>query len=402
MKRKVFDWLAAGVTLLISVLGAVILYFTSEDLQKDDLTRYIWMGLFFLVIFMVGFAALQVYLKYSKYEVQRPKNWLVWALIAAVAVFAIGAGAEYLYMQSTETKTSKKSTGSDTKVDVVLLLDSSGSMDSVKDVRNDSIAAFINSLDEHCQLQVMGFAGGLGANDSSDFQTMDDSGKSAAITFMNNLDMIGLTDFDFGAENALNSLTSNPKARQDAKKAVIMVTDAAGAFNGTCQQSYLDAGVQFYTIRLNTYQLDPPQTLMDFVTKTGGFDQSFLTDSNGEIDSDQLLQAFESVFASTSGSKTETTTKTKVSNDLLISTDSVGFWRVILRTAALMAVAVLFGVGYFGSFDRRNALIHCGVGLVISLVAMIDSVLICSILAAALLGTAIVTYQISEGGELDV
>lgn len=407
MKRKIFDWIAAVVTLLISITGAVALYFWADGMLHNDATRHWWMGLFFSVIFLLGFAGLHIYLLLSKYKVQRPRFWYLWALIAVLLIFALGVGMEYVYMRSVEEETTTtEATKED--VDVVLLLDCSGSMDAYgyRPLRDEAAENFVNGLDGSCQLQVMCFAGGLNEIKYTDLLKMDDSGKATVTDFINsdNTDCDGTTDFDIALENALNTLQTNPNVRDDSEKAVILLTDGEVPFLvGSYFQDYLDEEIHLYTIRI--YASDDvgseTQRLIDLAKDTGGGDTLLKPDDDGNIDSSAILKAFKAAYESSAESTT--TVKTEFTENLLICTDSVTFWKVALRTAVLLAIAVLFGLGYFGRFSLLQVLISCAVGLVISLMAaLIDSMLICMILSAALLGTAIVMIELVEGGELDV
>ena len=405
MNRKKFDWIASLVTLLSCVGSAVAMYFLTGGAPSDDSLLPWWMGLFFLVVFAVGFAALHIYLHFSKYKVQRPKFWYIWALVAAILIFLLGSGGEYVYtISKEESKTEKETTKAD--VDVVLLLDCSGSMEGYGyDVlRNEAAENFVNGLDDSCQLQIMCFAGGVNEIDASELLKMDDSGKATAIDFIKNMDCYGTTDYDSALESALNTFKTNSNVREDSEKAVILLTDGEVLFLvGDYFQDYLDEEIQLHTIRIYWTDDVGPETqrLIDFTKDSGGSDTLLKPDDDGKIDSSAILKAFNSAY--TSSSCGSTTTQTTTTDDLLICTGSVGFWRVILRTVALMAIAVLFAMGYFGRFSWSGALIGCGIGVVISiLAALIDSALVCMILAAALFGTAIVFYHLPESGEFDV
>lgn len=418
MNQKKYDWIPTVVTFLAGIAGALLLHFVGEDLRLGDETRPWWMGLFFLVIFLLGFAGLHIYLIFSKYQVQRPKAWYLWALGAAVLVFALGVGGEYVYMRSSEEVTKKETTekevASKENVDVVLLLDDSGSMEGYgyEPLRDDAAREFINGLDESTQLQVYGFAGPVDSPLASALLPMDDSGKTTARDYISTIDCYGITDFDFALEFALETLTTDPNVRPDSKKAVILLTDGE-AYNllGSCFQDYLDQGIQLFTIRIYEFDNlgDDTQRLIDLANSSGGHDEQLKPDADGKIDSSAILKAFQNAFASTSTApttKTSTSEKTVYTDDLLICSESVSFWKVILRTVALMIVAVLFGCGYFGRFSLIYALIGCGVGAILTvLAALIGSVLIASLISGALLATAVVLYEIpggSYGGELSV
>lgn len=407
MKHLKFDPIALVITLLSGLAGALLMSIQNRALDGDLLQTCLWMGSFFLVVFLCGFGSLHVYLSLSKrYNVQRRKLWPVTALVCGALIFGIGAGGQYFYMYSEEEIVNTVVTTSD--VDMVLMLDGSSSMSSDGYVapRNDAAASFVDSLNQEIHLQAAVFAGGSRLLGSTELIPLDDAGKTLVKDFVFSSDCLGTTNFELALSSALETLTTNPNLRPTSSKAVILLTDGStGTLHSDFQQDYLNAGIRLFTVRITdgSDQSNEIKQLIALAQATGGFDVELKPDTNGNVDTGKLLSAFQDAFNATSTNHTNRVTH--ITDNLLIRSESVTIGLALLRTAVLMLIFILFGVGYFGGITLPSLGTNAALGLVLSLMAVplgsIHLVIAC-LVAGFLCAPAFVCYDLSEGGGIHV
>ena len=141
-------------------------------------------------------------------------------ILAAAAGFLAGAGGQALYMISAFEK--------NPAMDMVLLLDGSGSMEDEKEGCDKAARALLDQMDENSRAQVVSFAATVLGN--TDLLPMDETGKDTVTDFIRSIDVIGGTEFGQPLTFALNSLREN-KEEQRAQ-AVILLSDGEGSASG--------------------------------------------------------------------------------------------------------------------------------------------------------------------------
>lgn len=315
----------------------------------------LWSGLFFLAVYLGGWIGLRVALRYNKkYMVAYPPRWAVSAILAGAMLFGIGAAGQALYMYSRET------VDIPAKVDMIMLLDASGSMSEqgYELPRTDAGCQFVDSLDEDSRLQAVSFAAMV--LDRSQLLVMDDSGKTALKQFITGIDSIGMTDFNNPLTEAREILHSQD--REEANKAVLLLTDGEGDLDRRMVQSYLEEGIRVYSVRIDdsTSLSFRAQALADFAAATGGFDTQLIPGPDGSVDPADLLDAFQNAFQSTKEDRTA------MSGNLLICSRSATVWEFVVRAVTLMLCAAAFYFGYFGQARIRPLLLHGGIGLMLA------------------------------------
>ena len=406
MRNRKIDLGALLATVLTGTGAALLLSGNEERLLETVEQLPVWMGIYFLALFLVGFVTLQIRLHFSGYQVQRSRHWIAASAFAAVCIFLIGSAAQFFYMYSREEIT--HNTVIQKQVDMILLLDASGSMESngYEASRDEAAIQFVNSLAEDVQLQTVAFAGADWALESTDLIKMDAAGKDCARSFIAQIDCTGTTNFDSALAHGLGTLMQHPAVRADSAKAVILMTDGDDhTLTDTHFRAYQDAGIKLFTIRISSERASASmQMLCDFAVSTGGFDTQIKPNANGNVGVDGMLEAFRNAFQATTEAEVEVVTN--YTDNLLIRTEPVGIGHHLLRTVALMAICILFGIGYFGKVTPGNLVWNAGFGLVLSILAAVwgseISLRAAAVLSAALVVPAYVTLNIPEGDDIRV
>ena len=170
-------------------------------------------------------------------------------------------------------------------------------------------------------------------------------------------------------------------------------------------RAYRNEDIKLFTIRINRERASASmRRLIDFAVSTGGFDTQIKPNANGTVDVDDMLEAFRNAFQATT--ETEVEVVTNYTDNLLIRTEHVGIRYHLLRTAALMAICILFGIGYFGKITPGNLIWNAGFGLTLSILAAVwgfeISLRAAAVLSAVLVVPAYVTFNIPEGDGIRV
>lgn len=393
MKNKSICALAWPLSFLGGVLGAVLMMPGLILSPATPLGRTLWSGGFFLAVFLGGFVGLTVALALSRrYKVRRPRAWPVALILCAALVFGVGAGGQWLFMYSKETVVLPA------EVDMVLLLDASGSMDSYgySEPRTEAACQFVDSLDEDCRLQVVSFAGWV--LDSTNLLTMDDAGKDAAKAMIRSIDSVGMTDFNAPLQTAMDTLTT--RAREGVNRAVVLLTDGEGELSQRVISAYLDSDIKVMTIRISTAARPTAeaQALISFAQGTGGFDARLTPQSGGGIDASDMLAAFEDAF------QASTETRTNMAEDLLVCSAGNSLYQILIRVATLLLCALLFGIGYFSRILRLGILFDllCGLAaaLLLTLLGGLPYIVCALVLCVLLAGSFVAFTRSASGGEV--
>ena len=383
MRGKQFGWVLSGSSALGAFLGMLLIGGQMSKATNTPGERALWVGAFFLMLFVFGFCALQMAISLNRtYKVERPPLWWVAFLLACVLVFGIGAGGQYLFMYS------KEEIIVPAEVDMVLLLDASGSMDSngYTAPRTDAACQFVDSLDEDCRLQVMAFAGRV--LDSSQLLTMDSANKNVLKQMISTIDASGATDFNEPLQNAKDTLDN--QGRQNCNKAVILLTDGEGDIDSGVVNAYTGTDIRVFTIRIsNMSYLDADaKALADFAQHTGGFDTQLTPNPDGSIDTAAMLQAFQDAF------EASTETEINMREDLIVyAKEGITMWQFLIRLLVIVLCAVIIGFGYFGVISLPSAICSGSMGLVAAiLVTLLESTgyFLCGLTIVLLVETAYV------------
>ena len=106
-------------------------------------------------LYIGGFAGLSLSLCFGRWRARRPRGWLISFILCGALIFAAGAGGQALFMVTRE-----EVVVSTDKVDMVLLLDASSSMDSAgyDAPRTEAASQFVDAVGEDNRLQAVSFA----------------------------------------------------------------------------------------------------------------------------------------------------------------------------------------------------------------------------------------------------
>lgn len=398
MKKKSFGLLAWLCSVAGSLIGAGLAIQMDLDVDAPAEERTMWMGLFFVAIFVGGFLGLNLGLALDRRrKVLRPRLWPVSFLLSGALLFGAGFGGQLLFMRAEEEITIP------TEVDLVLLLDASGSMDIYTTPRTEAACQFVDSLDEDCRLQVISFTcrGDQPAMDQSPMLEMDSQGKDTLKEMIAGIDHQGGTDFNAPLRLALDTL--DKEGRKKCDKAVIMLTDGYGEdmpdLDEELTDDYLDDEVKLMTIRISDSNdlYGAPEALVEMAEETGGFDTWLEPNRDGSVDTDDMLDAFEEAFQAV------TEMRPIDSDGFLISSEETSVYQLLVRTATLLVCAFLFGLGYFGRIQWK-AILNLILAAVLSV--LISQLEVDTIIGAAMtclmLAGAYVTFVVEEGEVIDV
>lgn len=345
----------------LSAIGAVLGGILSESCllpgtwqgHETPIFRVVWCGAFFTAVFVGGFLGLCLWMRLNRTcKVIRPKGWLASFLLSGALLFAAGAGGEALFMY---TKEDVSLSGG---VDLVLLLDASGSMDTsgYSVPRTQAACQFVDGLSDECRVQAVSFASIV--LDQSPLSDMDDRGKTIVKEFIQGIDSVGATDFNAPLRAALDTLER--EGRDDCHHAVLLLTDGAGELSAETVESFRNSRVKVFSVRIGSPGASDSQAraLADFAAATGGFDTCLTPDAGGNVEASELLEAFQNAFQAVNE------TRTVMSDDMLTQSGPVSIYQFLVRLVTLMVCSALFGLGYFGQLQWPALGLNLACGLV--------------------------------------
>lgn len=390
MNGKKFSVSAWALSAAGAVLGGMLLIPWSREGLGAPAGRILWCGAFFLAVFLGGFLGLSLWMRLNKTgKIVRPRGWPAAALLSAALLFAAGAGGQALFMYTTEEVS--VSAG----VDMVLLLDASGSMDAsgYSAPRTQAACQFVDSLSDDCRVQAVSFAAiVLGRSPLSD---MDGGGKAVVKDFIQGVDSVGPTDFNAPLRAALDTL--DQEGREDCHHAVLLLTDGEGELADDVVRSCRDSGVRVFTIRIGASGASSGQAraLEDFARSTGGFDACLTPGPDGSVEASDLLASFQEAFQAIHE------TRVTMNGDVLIQGGRISVYQFLVRLVTLMVCSALFGLGYFGRLQRPALGPNLACGLVLdALFCFINTPgrTVCALILCILMGSALVSLK-WEGSE---
>lgn len=388
MNNRKFSVGAWALSAIGAVGGGLLLLPRSWEGLGTPIDRIVWCGAFFLAVFLGGFLGLGLWARWNRAcKVVRPRGWPAAFLLSAALLFAAGAGGQALFMYT------KEEVSVSAGVDMVLLLDASGSMDAqgYSLPRTQAACQFVDGLPDDCRVQAVSFASIV--LDQSPLTRMDPQGKAEVTDFIRSIDSVGSTDFDAPLQAALDIL--GREGREDCHHAALLLTDGSGELSDDVVRSVQDSGVKVFTIRIGAPG-GQSGALADFARSTGGFDACLTPGPDGGVETGQLLASFQEAFQAVNE------TRVTMSDDMLIQGGPVSAYQFLVRLAALMACSALFGLGYFGrpQWPALGLNLACGLGLNVLLCFINTSErTACILILCILMGPALVRLK-WEGGEV--
>ena len=391
--RRPFIFLNWLVSLLLAFLGALFMFGMIDNVNWTS-EHIFWGGAFFAVVFLCGFAGFQISLLLMKrhFRIIHSPRWVAALIVCAVLMFAVGAGGQALFMLSSQETTINST------VDIVLLLDASGSMDTYgySHARTDAATQFVDTVSEDTYMQAVSFASIV--LDSTELLPMDVTGKQTLKGFIDDIDSVGMTDFDLPIVQAIDTLSS--AGRQDSSKAIILLTDGEGEFSASTSQALLDANIRLFSIRIDASGSDSQekQALIDLSERSGGFDTRLVPGADGSIDATELLEAFQSAF------EASTQREIVMRQELLACSDDVTLYQFVIRLATFVICSVIFGIGYFAQFKIGMVICNAISGAVAAVLVTISGggYFLCAVFISALLAAAYTAPKWNGGDTLDV
>ena len=384
MQGKQFGCVLSGASALGSLLGMFLTSGCMERALKTPVGRALWVGIFFLIQFVLGFAALQIAIAMNrKYKFEQlPLKWVAF-LTAGVLVFGIGFGGQYLFMYS------KEEISVPAEVDMVLLLDTSSSMEAAgfDRPRTDAACQFVDSLNENTRLQAVSFAGKV--LDSTQFLAMSNTNKDTLKQMISAaIDGLGMTDFNEPLQQAMETL--NSQGRENCNKAVILLTDGQSGLDNHVMNDYIASDIRVFTIRISesTSLSSNEQDLIDFTAATGGFDTQLMPDYSGNVDTADMLNAFRNAFEATSQRSVN------MREDLLVyAADGITMNQFLIRTLVMILCVNVIGFGYFGRLTIPSVVSSSVMGMAAAVLVFLTegtAYWLCALVVVLLIETAYV------------
>ena len=383
--KKNFDWIVLVLTLLLGGAGCAFCLMIYGRTAQDTWGRIIWSGLFFSLPFVTSLLGsyLAEALQSRRFTVLRKRGRIFTMILAAASGFLVGAGGQTLYMISAFEK--------NPAMDIVLLLDGSGSMEDEKEGCDKAARALLDQMDENSRAQVVSFAATVLGN--TDLLPMDEAGKDTITDFIRSIDVIGGTEFGQPLTFALNSLREN-KEEQRAQ-AVILLSDGEGPLPDSLKEEYIKEGLLLYTIRIDTGTKPTADTekLIDMAKSTGGFDTLIPVDKSGQANTQELISAFGEAFTATR--------EIGMGEQMIVFGNMNGsvIFRFLIRTLVFALYAVLVGAIYYRSLQPEQILGNLTAGLLLSVLVTLfgqiglETPVLSAVLFCVLIFCAYTTYD---------
>ena len=383
--KKNFDRIVLVLTLLLGGVGCAFCLMIYGRTAQDTWGRIIWSGLFFSLPFVTSLLGsyLAEALQSRRFTVLRKRGRIFTMILAAASGFLVGAGGQALYMISAFEK--------NPAMDIVLLLDGSGSMEDEKEGCDKAARALLDQMDENSRAQVVSFAAAVLGN--TDLLPMDEAGKDTVTDFIRSIDVIGGTEFGQPLTFALNSLREN-KEEQRAQ-AVILLSDGEGPLPDSLKEEYIKEGLLLYTIRIDTGTKPTADTekLIDMAKSTGGFDTLIPVDKSGQADTQELISAFGEAFTATR--------EIGMGEQMIVFGNMNGsvIFRFLIRTLVFALYAVLVGAIYYRSLQPEQILGNLTAGLLLSVLVTLfgqiglETPVLSAVLFCVLIFCAYTTYD---------
>ena len=279
-------------------------------------------------------------------------------------------------------------------VDMVLLLDGSGSMQGKKEPCVQATEALLEQMDEQSRAQAVAFASCVLGN--TELLPLDEEGRETLIKFVEGTDIIGGTEFGQPLTFALNSLEE--KKETGRIQAVILLSDGEGPFPETLEEEYKEKDVVLYTIRMDAgeQETETARQLVQFAQKTGGFDTKIPVDEKGQISTDELTKAFRQAFSAAKefGMGEGMLVFGKIKGSFLL--------RFLIRALIFSVCGILVGAVYYRRLNKEQAIGNAAAGLVLCvLVTVLGQIGVGSLSASCVLFcvfifSAYTTYDLDE------
>ena len=119
---------------------------------------------------------------------------------------------------------------------------------------------------------------------------------------------------------------------------------------------------------------------------------------SGSVDTADLLAAFQAAF------QASTEDQLVMEEELLIASSHASLYQLLIRLVTLIAIGVLFGIGYYAQIHLRTLLYNALSGAMLTAAVSIlgSSAVLCMVLCCLLLAAAYVALEQNGGDTLDI
>ena len=282
MKRYKFDAAAAAVTFAGSAVALTALIFVYRIIAPQSwIARGILIGLTVAVTACAGFGALCLLVRSRrKVRVKIPPMFAKGGVIFLLLIFLLGFFGQTVYSAHI---VQKRTVEADTEI--VLLMDSSYSMEQYEREAETAAGTLIDSMQENAALALGMFTTEI--TQSWPLEVMDKTGKKD----MSSRVKLNIADSGTSLTKALRWAydTLQPDVGSSKNLMTVIISDGNSPIYPEAGQMLADAGVKVYSVRLSDKEDRFTQDFVDYVKSTGGFDTVF--DDPGDKDALKALTA---------------------------------------------------------------------------------------------------------------
>ncbi|MBQ7847905.1 MAG: VWA domain-containing protein, partial [Clostridia bacterium] len=315
------------------------------------LVRMIYMGMFFAFVTVFGCLGLFFYFLLSKKYVAAFNFGSFFARVGICTAVALIAGILFQLVFMLKPSVSVKTTSKD--ADIVILMDCSGSMESISDARSTATADFLDDLGKDSRVMIVPFAATVFKDATSELLYMTDDNKDDLKDLTSSLLSFGTTEFEEPLELAYDTLEG--EKRENCTQAVVIVSDMFGVIPEGIREKYEDSDIQVYNIRFDFGSVEDDledfvNEAKDFADETGGLDIPLDVKSDGSVDTEDMKKAFEKVFRAT----TKTQAKMDRAEGLLVFGLPLGDLSVLQVLSIVLSMVILSAIVSFALYGFKS------------------------------------------------
>ncbi len=195
---------------------------------------------------------------------QKVENGKVSAVVEHFSTYILLNKVEFDKVWENEIKQPDYEGNGISGLDIVFVIDSSGSMSSNdrNGIRKFAAMDFVEKLGENDRAAVVDF------DSYSYVRSGFTADQTALFNAINSVDSSGGTSLSAGISTAINLFTNESYTRKDAYKYIIMLTDGDGNYSSSYTKTAADNGIVIYTVGLGSGV--KPSVLQGIANGTGG------------------------------------------------------------------------------------------------------------------------------------
>lgn len=330
----------------------------------------LWVAEAFAVSLLMGYLGLELelWLNRKNFKAIGRKSILFGIVASIVLGAAIGAAGQTLYALEIQKYTEDEIIeGKKDRANIALMADYSGSMDGILQSYLEATDELIDSLDEKNSLQFAAFTSvDIDKNThATDMLPMTAQNKKIIKDFYDKLPyMYGYsTNFDIAIDFAVDSLISNHS--DSIRSVVLILTDCQGFVSQDVLDRCKQNNCELYVLTLKN-ELTTINQLEQVADKYFELEPN----PDGSINVSDAVEALEEAIDGTT-TVTETKKKLALSMDMIVSSDDLTVFRVIITMLFFGLSGAAAGFIYYGFEDIKKLAVNFLLGVFAAMVMFI-------------------------------